>query len=65
MTPVTRPVTRWSTGCDVDRRLWSMLDDGSYYDYQVNRPVIRQVDGVTRELVLALDADIALPTARQ
>ena len=23
----------------------------AYYDYQVNRPVIRQVDGVTRELV--------------
>ena len=27
------------------------IDDESYYDYQVNRPVIRQVDGVTRELV--------------
>ncbi|HEU4363272.1 MAG TPA: PAC2 family protein [Mycobacterium sp.] len=27
------------------------MDDEAYYDYQVNRPVIRQVDGVTRELV--------------
>ena len=27
------------------------IDDEAYYDYQVNRPVIRQVDGVTRELV--------------
>ena len=27
------------------------IDDESYSDYQVNRPVIRQVDGVTRELV--------------
>ena len=27
------------------------IDDESYYDYQVNRPVIRQIDGVTRELV--------------
>lgn len=27
------------------------IDDETYYDYQVNRPVIRQVDGVTRELV--------------
>ena len=26
------------------------IDDESYYDYQVNRPVIRQIDGVTREL---------------
>jgi proteasome assembly chaperone (PAC2) family protein len=26
------------------------IDDEAYYDYQVNRPVIRQVDGVTREL---------------
>src|ERR1700761_7909862 len=25
------------------------IDDEAYYDYQVNRPVIRQVDGVTRE----------------
>lgn len=24
------------------------IDDEAYYDYQVNRPVIRQVDGVTR-----------------
>ena len=23
------------------------IDDEAYYDYQVNRPVIRQVDGVT------------------
>ena len=28
------------------------IDDEAYYDYQVNRPVIRQVDGVTRELAL-------------
>src|SRR6202008_917429 len=27
------------------------IDDEAYYDYQVNSPVIRQVDGVTRELV--------------
>lgn len=27
------------------------IDDESYYDYQVNRPIVRQVDGVTRELV--------------
>ena len=27
------------------------IDDEAYFDYQVNRPVIRQVDGVTRELV--------------
>jgi predicted ATP-grasp superfamily ATP-dependent carboligase len=27
------------------------IDDEAYYDYQVNRPVIRMVDGVTRELV--------------
>lgn len=27
------------------------IDDEAYYDYQVNRPVIRQVEGVTRELV--------------
>lgn len=26
------------------------IDDEAYYDYQVNRPVIRQNDGVTREL---------------
>lgn len=26
------------------------IDDEDYYDYQVNRPVIQQVDGVTREL---------------
>ncbi|BAV41703.1 PAC2 family protein [Mycobacterium ulcerans] len=26
------------------------IDDEAYYDYQVNRPVIRQIDGVTREL---------------
>ena len=39
------------------------IDDESYYDYQVNRPVIRQIDGVTRELVWAVDADLALPAA--
>ncbi|GAB2648235.1 PAC2 family protein [Prescottella soli] len=27
------------------------LDSEDYYDYQVNRPMIRQVDGVTREIV--------------
>ena len=27
------------------------IDDEAYFDYQVNRPVIRQIDGVTRELV--------------
>ena len=32
-------------------RLIVEVDDEAYYDYQVNRPVIRQVDGVTRELV--------------
>lgn len=26
------------------------IDDEAYYDYQVNRPVIRHIDGVTREL---------------
>ncbi|WP_421845712.1 PAC2 family protein [Mycobacterium sp.] len=26
------------------------IDDEAYYDYQVNRPVIRQIDGVAREL---------------
>lgn len=26
------------------------IDDEDYYDYQVNRPVVRLVDGVTREL---------------
>lgn len=26
------------------------IDDETYYDYQVNRPVIRQINGVTREL---------------
>ncbi|MFV0493963.1 PAC2 family protein [Mycobacterium sp.] len=26
------------------------IDNEAYYDYQVNRPVIRQIDGVTREL---------------
>ncbi|MBS9533019.1 PAC2 family protein [Mycobacterium sp. M1] len=34
-----------------DARLLVEIDDEDYYDYQVNRPVIRQVDGVTRELV--------------
>ncbi|BBZ22795.1 PAC2 family protein [Mycolicibacter hiberniae] len=32
-------------------RLIVEIDDEDYYDYQVNRPVIRQLDGVTRELV--------------
>ncbi len=32
-------------------RLIVEIDDEAYYDYQVNRPVIRQIDGVTRELV--------------
>ncbi|MEV6772197.1 PAC2 family protein [Nocardia sp. NPDC051030] len=27
------------------------LDSEDYYDYQVNRPTVRQVDGVTREIV--------------
>ncbi|MFC9836961.1 PAC2 family protein [Rhodococcus sp. NPDC127530] len=27
------------------------LDSEEYYDYQVNRPTVRQVDGVTREIV--------------
>jgi len=27
------------------------LDSEDYYDYQVNRPMVRQVDGVTREIV--------------
>jgi proteasome assembly chaperone (PAC2) family protein len=27
------------------------LDSEDYYDYQVNRPLVRQVDGVTREIV--------------
>lgn len=35
----------WEASAIVD------IDDESYYDYQVNRPVIRQLDGVTRELV--------------
>src|SRR5262252_2330402 len=26
------------------------LDSEDYYDYQVNRPTVRQVDGVTREI---------------
>ncbi len=34
-----------------DAELIVEIDDEAYYDYQVNRPVIRQVDGVTRELV--------------
>lgn len=34
-----------------EARLIVEIDDESYYDYQVNRPVIRQLDGVTRELV--------------
>lgn len=25
-----------------------VIDDEAYYDYQVNRPIIRQIDGVTR-----------------
>nr|WP_241665948.1 PAC2 family protein [Prescottella subtropica] len=27
------------------------LDSEDYYDYQVNRPMVRQIDGVTREIV--------------
>lgn len=27
------------------------LDSEDYYDYQVNRPTVRQVDGVTREII--------------
>nr|WP_232065501.1 PAC2 family protein [Mycobacterium shinjukuense] len=27
-----------------------VIDDEAYYDYQVNRPIIRQIDGVTRGL---------------
>lgn len=34
-----------------DAKLIVDIDDEAYYDYQVNRPVIRQLDGVTRELV--------------
>ncbi|KKB97842.1 PAC2 family protein [Mycolicibacter arupensis] len=34
-----------------EARLIVEIDDEAYYDYQVNRPVIRQLDGVTRELV--------------
>ncbi len=34
-----------------EARLIVDIDDEAYYDYQVNRPVIRQLDGVTRELV--------------
>ena len=52
MTQVTPPATRWQ---HLDA-IWEAetiveIDDESYYDYQVNRPVIRQIDGVTRELV--------------
>ena len=38
-------------GASWSARLIIEIDDEAYYDYQVNRPVIRQVDGVTRELV--------------
>lgn len=34
-----------------EARLLVEIDDESYYDYQVNRPVIRQIDGVTREIL--------------
>ncbi|MEO6793805.1 MAG: PAC2 family protein, partial [Mycobacterium sp.] len=34
-----------------EARMIADIDDEAYYDYQVNRPVIRQIDGVTRELV--------------
>lgn len=37
--------TLWSARPLVD------IDDESFYDYQVNRPVIRQIDGVTREIL--------------
>ena len=51
-TPVTPPATRWSTSTPSGKpRPIVEIDDEAYYDYQVNRPVIRQVDGVTRELV--------------
>jgi proteasome assembly chaperone (PAC2) family protein len=32
-------------------RVIAEIDDEDFYDYQVNRPVIRQIDGVTRELL--------------
>lgn len=34
-----------------DAKPLAELDSEDYYDYQVNRPIIRQVDGVTREIV--------------
>jgi proteasome assembly chaperone (PAC2) family protein len=33
-----------------DAEALAELDSEDYYDYQVNRPTVRQVDGVTREL---------------
>ncbi|MEV3962872.1 PAC2 family protein [Nocardia sp. NPDC050193] len=34
-----------------DARPLAELDSEDYYDYQVNRPMVRQVEGVTREIV--------------
>ncbi|RVW04166.1 PAC2 family protein [Rhodococcus xishaensis] len=34
-----------------DAKPLAELDTEDYYDYQVNRPVVRQIDGVTREIV--------------
>ncbi|MDP8014346.1 PAC2 family protein [Prescottella equi] len=34
-----------------DAKPLAELDSEDYYDYQANRPIIRQVDGVTREIV--------------
>ncbi|PTR27568.1 putative ATP-grasp superfamily ATP-dependent carboligase [Rhodococcus sp. OK519] len=34
-----------------DAKPLAELDSEDYYDYQVNRPMIRQIDGVTREIV--------------
>lgn len=34
-----------------DAKPLAELDSEDYYDYQVNRPMVRQVDGVTREIV--------------
>ena len=48
---MTRPVTRWSIWTPSEAEPIVEIDDEAYYDYQVNRPVIRQIDGVTRELV--------------
>nr|WP_305095231.1 PAC2 family protein [Prescottella sp. R16] len=34
-----------------DAKPLAELDSEDYYDYQVNRPMVRQIDGVTREIV--------------